>query len=148
MHFSPIPWGFSGLLFDLENKIPGVSRGSTPGEANDKCIMKPWCFYCFISLSKNTILVKVKKRKESNESPEKILRFQRDQCDAPPNELRSLVDSRSRVSLYLLYEESEKMCIDRFHGTSLLPCWRTITKDSSLASVVSSSNMATTFSRD
>ena len=32
MHFSPIPRGFSGLLFDLENKIPGVSRGSTPGK--------------------------------------------------------------------------------------------------------------------
>ena len=39
MHFSPIPRGFSGLLFDLENKIPGVSRGLTPGEANDKCII-------------------------------------------------------------------------------------------------------------
>ena len=34
--------------------------------------------------------------------------------------------------------------IDRFHVTSLPPCWRTITKDSSSASIVSSSNMATT----
>ena len=33
--------------------------------------------------------------------------------------------------------------IDHFHVTSLPPCWRTITKDSSLASIVSSSNMAT-----
>ena len=32
--------------------------------------------------------------------------------------------------------------INRFHVTSLSPCWRTITKDSSLASIVSSSNMA------
>ena len=31
--------------------------------------------------------------------------------------------------------------IDRFHVTSLPPCWRTITKDSSSASIVSSSNM-------
>ena len=30
----------------------------------------------------------------------------------------------------------------RFPVTSLPPCWRTITKDSSLASIVSSSNMA------
>ena len=43
MHFSPIPRGFSGLLFDLENKIPGVSRGWTPGEANDKCIILQYC---------------------------------------------------------------------------------------------------------
>ena len=34
--------------------------------------------------------------------------------------------------------------IDRFHVTSLPPCWRTITKDSSSASIVSSSNMAAT----
>ena len=33
---------------------------------------------------------------------------------------------------------------DRLHVTSLPPCWRTITKDSSLASIVSSSNMAAT----
>ena len=39
MHFSPISRDFSELLFHLENKIPGVSRGSTPREANDKCIM-------------------------------------------------------------------------------------------------------------
>ena len=32
----------------------------------------------------------------------------------------------------------------RFHVTLLPPCWRTITKDSSLASIVSSSNMAAT----
>ena len=39
--------------------------------------------------------------------------------------------------------------IDRFHVTSLPPCWRTISKDSSLASIVSSSNMAaTSFSFD
>ena len=37
-----------------------------------------------------------------------------------------------------------KKSIDRFHVTSLPPCWRTITKYSSLASVVSSSNMAAT----
>ena len=43
MHFSPIPRGFSGLLFDLENKIPGVSWGWTPGEANDKCIILQYC---------------------------------------------------------------------------------------------------------
>ena len=34
-----------------------------------------------------------------------------------------------------LYEQP----IDRFHVTSLLPCWRTISKDSSLAFIVSSS---------
>ena len=37
-----------------------------------------------------------------------------------------------------------KKSIDRFHVTSLPPCWRTITKDSSLASIVSSTNMAAT----
>ena len=34
--------------------------------------------------------------------------------------------------------------IDRFHVTSLPPCWWTITKDSSLASIVRSSSMAAT----
>ena len=33
---------------------------------------------------------------------------------------------------------------DHFHVTSLPPCWRTITKHSSLASIVSSTNMAAT----
>ena len=58
MHFSPIPRGFSGLLFDLENKIPGVSRGSPPREANDKCISKQ--FSSTLSLSKAN-LTKLKK---------------------------------------------------------------------------------------
>ena len=37
-----------------------------------------------------------------------------------------------------------KPSIDRLHVTSLPPCWRAITKDSSLASIVSSTNMAAT----
>ena len=41
-------------------------------------------------------------------------------------------------------KETWKSPIDHLHVTSLPPCWRTITKDSSLASIVSSSNMATT----
>ena len=34
------------------------------------------------------------------------------------------------------------LAIDHFHVTSLLPCWRMITKDSSLASIVTLSNIA------
>ena len=37
-----------------------------------------------------------------------------------------------------------QITIDCFHVTSLPPCWKTITKDSSLASIVNSSNMAAT----
>ena len=37
---------------------------------------------------------------------------------------------------------TEHLRIDRLHVTSLPPCWRTLTKDSSLASIVSSTNMA------
>ena len=36
------------------------------------------------------------------------------------------------------------LVVDRLHVTSLPPCWKTITKDSSLASIVSSPNMAAT----
>ena len=36
--FCPIPKGFRRFLFEPENKSPGVSPGSTPGKANDKCI--------------------------------------------------------------------------------------------------------------
>ena len=35
--------------------------------------------------------------------------------------------------------------IDRLHGTSLPPCWRTTTKDSSLPSTVCSSRLAAMF---
>ena len=36
--FCPIPQEFRRFLFEPENKSPGVSPGSTPGKANDKCI--------------------------------------------------------------------------------------------------------------
>ena len=39
MILCPAPRDFSRFLFDRENKSPGVSRGSTPGKADDKCIM-------------------------------------------------------------------------------------------------------------
>ena len=55
------------------------------------------------------------------------------------NAVKSVVDDVSSVS-----PSSEQRAIDRLHVTSLPPCWRTITKVSSLASIVSSSNMAAT----
>ena len=39
MNFCPIPQGFRRFLFEPESKSPGVSPGSTPGKANDKCII-------------------------------------------------------------------------------------------------------------
>ena len=55
----------------------------------------------------------------------------------------------SAPEMELLIQHIRRQAIDHFHITSLPPCWRTITKDSSLASVVSSSNMAaTSFSFD
>ena len=38
MILCPAPRDFSRFLFDRENKSPGVSRGSTPGKADDKCV--------------------------------------------------------------------------------------------------------------
>ena len=35
---SPVPRGFVNVLFRPLNKSPWVSRGSTRGEADDKCI--------------------------------------------------------------------------------------------------------------
>ena len=35
----PLPRGFEWFLFVTKNNSPRVSRGSTHGEANDKCIM-------------------------------------------------------------------------------------------------------------
>ena len=40
--------------------------------------------------------------------------------------------------------DMKNLKIDCFHIMSLPPCWRTITKDSSLVSIVSSTNMAAT----
>ena len=50
----------------------------------------------------------------------------------------------SAPEMELLIQHIRRQAIDHFHITSLPPCWRTITKDSSLASIVSSTNMAAT----
>ena len=49
MILCPAPQGFSRFLFDCENKSLGVSPGSTPRKANDKCIRERFnCCLCHI----------------------------------------------------------------------------------------------------